>query len=93
MIWREVGSKILVIFMAIALCACLCTGCGSPSVEVESDTFASSMFIEVEDNLSWRVVYHRETKVMYVISEGASNYGNFTVLLNPDGTPQTWKGY
>ena len=30
---------------------------------------------------------------MYVISQGTRNYGNFTVLLNPDGTPQVWKGY
>lgn len=51
------------------------------------------MFVEVESNTFWQVVYHRETKVMYVISHGTRNYGNFTVLLNPDGTPQVWKGY
>ena len=61
-------------------------------MQVESNISAASMFVEVENNLTWRVVYHRETKVMYVISQGTENHGNFTVMLNPDGTPQTWKG-
>lgn len=84
--------KIFFIFIAVALCLSLCA-CGGPPVQVESNVSAASMFVEVENNLTWRVVYHRETKVMYVISQGTENYGNFTVLLNPDGTPQTWKGY
>ena len=84
--------KIFCIFIAVALCLSLCA-CGGPPVQVESNVSAASMFVEVENNLTWRVVYHRETKVMYVISQGTENYGNFTVLLNADGTPQTWKGY
>lgn len=84
--------KIFCIFIAIALCLSLCA-CGGPPVQVESNVSVASMFVEVENNLSWRIVYHRETKVMYAISQGSSNYGNFTVLLNADGTPQTWKGY
>ena len=85
-------KRFFVIFVVLALCLSLCA-CGGPSVQVESSISAASMFVEVENNLTWRVVYHRETKVMYVISEGTENYGNFTVLLNADGTPQTWKGY
>jgi hypothetical protein len=85
-------KRFSVIFVVLALCLSLCA-CNSSSVQVESDTSVPSMFVEVENNLSWRVVYHRETKVMYVISEGSGNYGNFTVMLNPDGTPQTWEGY
>lgn len=84
--------KIFFIFIAVALCLSLCA-CGGPPVQVESNVSAASMFVEVENNLTWRVVYHRETKVMYVISQGTENHGNFTVLLNADGTPQTWKGY
>ena len=84
--------KIFCIFIAVALCLSLCA-CGGPPVQVESNVSAASMFVEVENNLTWRVVYHRETKVMYVISQGTENHGNFTVLLNADGTPQTWKGY
>ena len=85
-------KRFSIIFMVLALCLSLCA-CGGPSVQVESNVSNASMFVEVENNTFWRVVYHRETKVMYVISQGMENCGNFTVLLNPDGTPQVWKGY
>jgi hypothetical protein len=85
-------KRFSVIFVVLALCLSLCA-CGGSPVQVESNVSAASMFVEVENNLTWRVVYHRETKVMYVISQGTENHGNFTVLLNADGTPQTWKGY
>lgn len=85
-------KRFSVIFVVLALCLSLCA-CGVSSVQVETKVSESSMFVEVENNTFWRVVYHRETKVMYAVSQSSSNYGNFTVLLNPDGTPQTWKGY
>ena len=85
-------KRFSIILMVLALCLSLCA-CGGPSVQVESNVSNASMFVEVENNTFWRVVYHRETKVMYVISKGTRNYGNFTVLLNPDGTPQVWKVY
>lgn len=53
---------------------------------------AKSMFIEVEQSVTWKVVYQKDTKVMYVVSEGCENYGNFTLLVNPDGTPMIWEG-
>ena len=85
-------KRFSIIFVVLALCLSLCA-CGGPPVQVESSVSSASMFVEVENNTFWRVVYHRETKVMYVTSQGTRNYGNFTVLLNPDGTPQVWKGY
>ena len=85
-------KRFFMIFMVLALCLSLC-GCGGSSVQVESNFSNTSMFVDVESNIFWQVVYHRETKVMYVISQGTRNYGNFTVLLNPDGTPQVWEGY
>ena len=85
-------KRFSVFFVVLVLCLSLCA-CGGSSVQVESNVSNASMFVEVENNTFWRVVYHRETKVMYVISQGTRNYGNFTVLLNPDGTPQVWKGY
>ena len=85
-------KRFSIIFVVLALCLSLCA-CSGPPVQVESNISSASMFVEVENNTFWRVVYHRETKVMYVISQGTENHGNFTVMLNPDGTPQTWKGY
>ena len=85
-------KRFSIIFVALVLCLSLCA-CSGPPVRVESSVSSASMFVEVENNTFWQVVYHRETKVMYVISQGNRNYGTFTVLLNADGTPQTWKGY
>lgn len=46
-----------------------------------------SMFIEVEKNLDYNVVYHKNTKVMYVVSDGVYNRGNFTMLVDRNGKP------
>ena len=49
----------------------------------------TSMFVVVETTSDWEVVYHKQTKVMYVFLWAKSS---FTVLLNADGTPMLWKG-
>lgn len=67
-------------------------GCGSKQIEEIKNESQKSMFVEVEWTGSWRVVYQKDTKVMYVVSYGAHNNGVFTVLLNPDGTPMLWEG-
>ena len=84
------------------ICALLCVifaffliGCGTLIERVdEKPQKPVSMFIIVEGSGmdSYRIVYHRDTKVMYAISCGGYNCGNFTVLLNPDGSPMLWKG-
>lgn len=84
-------KKFVVIFMTIALCACLFVGCGgSPSFD--ENVSQSSFFVIVEDGYGYRVVYHRDTKVMYTYSTASYNYGNFCLLVNPDGTPMIWEG-
>lgn len=84
------------------ICALLCVifaffliGCGTPIERVDEKTQKPvSMFIIVEGSGAdcYRIVYHRDTKVMYAISCGGYNAGNFTVLLNPDGSPMLWEG-
>ena len=88
-------KKLVAILMAIALCACLFAGCGGSHVNRSSDynEDQASMFVSVEYvSENWRVVYHKDTKVMYVVSGGSYNRGTFTVMLNPDGTPLLWEG-
>lgn len=83
------------------ICALLClifafflVGCGTPMERVEVKTNPASMFIAIEGNgmSAYWVVYHRDTKVMYAVSSGGYNAGNFTLLVNPDGTPMIWEG-
>lgn len=82
---RIVACVVALIILVSCLSAC-------SSVEIESSGESSSMFVQVEQTVSWRVVYHRETKVMYAVSCGAYNSGGFTALLNPDGTPMLYTG-
>ena len=88
-------KKLIAIFMAIALCACLFVGCQSPDVEISKEYLDSSMFVIIESTCGtngWIIVYHKETRVMYAVSQGYYNFGNFTVMLNPDGSPMVWEG-
>lgn len=62
-------------------------GLGSDSKEKG----ASSMFVAIEyDDLNGVVCYEKDTKVMYWVSRSHYNYGNLTVLVNPDGSPMVY---
>ena len=84
--------KIFTLIMAACLSVSL-VGCNGDRVTVENNktTDNTSMFVEVERGESWRVVYHKETKVMYVISLWNYNRGNFTVMVDADGKPLLWE--
>jgi len=64
------------------------TGCAH--IESVNDTSDASMFVVIEETSSWRVVYNKETKVMYAVSCGCHNCGTFTLLVNSDGTPMLY---
>lgn len=63
------------------------TACGSTAITYEYESSDQSMFVLVEHGTSYKIVYHRDTKVMYAISDSSSNYGTFTVMLDADGSP------
>lgn len=84
-------TKLIAFLMVILLCACLFVGC-SEAPEVGETVSKSSSFVLVEDGNGYNVVYHKDTKVMYTYSTSSSNYGNFCLLVNPDGTPMIWEG-
>lgn len=88
-------KTIISVFIAIICVTVLTfqTGCGAGTdVEYTEETSETSMFVTVEETLTWAVVYHKTTKVMYVVSCGTYNYGNFTLLVNADGTPMIYGG-
>lgn len=74
---------LIIVVLAVAL-----TGCS----EVEEKTSDKSEFVIVERTVSWYIVYHKKTKVMYAVSQGAYNGGTFTLLVKADGTPMIWEG-
>ena len=78
------------VIIAIFLCFILLTGC-SRMERVGAPNPDTSMFVIIEQNPIYYVVYHKETKVMYTISCGGYNAGNFTNLVNADGSPMIYK--
>ena len=89
----KTGKKILIAILALCISFSLCS-CDWKQIE-KNDAGKSgemSMFIEVEGTEIWHVVYHKETKVMYVVSSGPYNAGTFTLLVDDVGKPLLWKG-
>lgn len=89
------------------LCICLLlTGCGEVAESANEATYETesedkqmedtNMFVYVQrhdffEGRDYDVVYHKDTKVMYAISHGKYNTGNFTLLVNADGTPMVYE--
>lgn len=74
-------KKILICLLiaVLALSSCMC-----------SEGHTPSQFATIEDEVGYKIVYHKKTKVMYAVSKGSYNRGNFTLLVNSDGTPQLY---
>ena len=49
-------------------------------------------FFTVSNESSFRVVYDKDTMVMYTVSEGKYNSGNLTLLVDKNGKPLLYQG-
>lgn len=91
-------KKILALIFSVTVLSTVLVGCDVPNyAEAEKsydteDENIMSMFIEVEDAGEWVIVYDKETKVMYAVSDGSHNYGTFTLLVDENGDPKLWDG-
>lgn len=83
-------KKISILIVALTMIVVL-FGCRSNQSQSEVIEDAPSMFVKVEDGSVWDVYYHKDTKVMYVVSYSSYNRGNFTMLVNADGSPMLWE--
>ena len=81
--------KTKAILLAVIACMML-SSCNK--VETAKDEDDTSMFVEVETTEFWNVVYHKDTKVMYIVSNGYQNCGTFTLLVDADGKPMIYEG-
>lgn len=77
---------------AIILTVIACMMLSSCSkVETAKSEDNTAMFVTVETTTFWKIVYQKDTKVMYVVSDGSYNHGTFTLLVNADGTPMLYE--
>ena len=84
-------KKTFIVLMMIVAMAFGLIGCHDDSQPKELESVDGSSFLMVEDGVSYDIVYHKETKVMYIVSDGQYNRGSFTVMVNADGTPMIYK--
>lgn len=84
-------KKTFIIFIMIVAMAFGLIGCHDDSQPKELASVDGSSFLIVEDGVNYDIVYHKETKVMYIVSCGQYNRGDFTVMVNADGTPMVYK--
>ena len=84
-------KKTFVVFVMIVAMAFGLIGCHDDTQPRELASADGSSFLMVEDGVSYDIVYHKETKVMYTVSDDQYNRGSFTVMVNADGTPMIYK--
>ena len=81
------------LLLPVIIAGVILTGCNLQDAQDErKPENEKSMFIVVERTTYWNIVYNKTTKVMYAVSRGGYNGGNFTMLCNKDGKPQLWEG-
>ena len=75
---------ITIVFVAVMMLSL--SGCGTKrtSEVVKGET---SRMVVVEETGAYYIVYDKYTKVMYAISASTYNLGNFTLLVDADGSP------
>lgn len=84
-------KKIFVVLATLMLSVTL-MGCSANPAETTYTDDVPSRFVIIEQSDLWNVVADQETKVMYAVSAGSYNYGNFTMLVDSDGTPLLYEG-
>ena len=75
---------IAIVFIALMILTMTACTTKRTSEAVKGET---SRMIEIESTASYYIVYDKYTKVMYAISDGAYNYGTFTLLVDANGNP------
>ena len=83
---KKILISVLAVFMLVGLSGCARTKTNEYNIQ------ETSRFVIVEDGATWNVVYDKETKVMYAVSSGLYNCGNFVMMVDSDGKPLIYKG-
>ena len=88
---NNIKSKFIATIVTIALVIMVLffVGCDNTNNSAKAD---NSVFITVSCTVKYQIVYDKETKVMYIMSDGCNNAGSFTMMVNADGTPKLYKG-
>ena len=91
-------KKVLALIFSVTVLSSQLIGCNGlnyaevgKSYDTQNENI-NSMFIEVEDTGEWKIVYDKETKVMYSVATYGSGTGQFALLVDENGNPKLWDG-
>lgn len=88
--------KLIALIAAVLMIASMLVACGeNPGENPAADDEApvkESFFVTVYTDSCYYIVYCKDTRVMYSISDGIYNRGTLTLLVNPDGSPMIYHG-
>lgn len=91
----KMDNKAILTVIAIVIAVLLLTSAAGYNRiynEMKSaNAMTEDIFVAVAYGDNYYIVYDKETKVMYTKSNSSSNCGDFTLLVNADGTPKLWE--
>lgn len=83
------AAFLIIVSIVLMFAGCASTRAEATEVDVSND---GDTFVCIDSDYCCCIVYHKDTKVMYAISNGKYNRGTVTLLVNADGTPMIWEG-
>ena len=79
-------AKRVIAILLITILTMMMSACATKTVN-EAEKGEESRMVIVEETSAYCIVYDKYTRVMYEVSTGTYNYGNFTVLVDVNGDP------
>lgn len=82
---KAIGRMIILLIFVLSI---IMAGCSYTPVEkISEEPETKSRFIVVEETTCWEIVADKKTGVMYSVSVGGYNSGDFTLLVDENGNP------
>ena len=86
-------KRFIISFIAVFSASILLYGCNFD--DTSSYTFDQNpqeeYFEVISEGSGYAIVYDTDSRVMYVMATLGGNYGDFTMLVNPDGSPKLYE--
>lgn len=78
--------KLVILSIVVISMLFVLTGCTSSEAETERQ------FVKIGNEGAYDICYHKQTKVMYVVSNCFYVQGVFTLLVDAEGKPLLYEG-
>ena len=82
---KKLTIGLIMVLIGLAMIFAGCSG-------EKAEAYGKSRFMKIESNFNWLIYADRETGVMYAVSTGVYNSGNFTLLVDANGDPLIYEG-